>query len=68
MDKDAYDLVHLIRVAVDLYNGGSYREALSKFKVALVMSEKAGNDGMTVDVHTWIITSYDRCREVMRLT
>ena len=47
-----------------LYNAGMYHKALPKFKSALAMAKKAGDERNVVDLSTWIIACHVHLEEV----
>ena len=64
MDKGSDDFTALQNEAIDLYNAGMYRKALPKFKLALAMAEKAGDQQAAVDLYTGVIACHDGLGEV----
>ena len=64
MDKGSDDLDVLFNEAMALHNAGVYRKALPKFKSALAMAEKAGDEQAATALYTWIIGCHSRLEEV----
>ena len=64
MDKGSDDLAAVKKEADALYNAGMYRKALPKFKSALAMAEKAGDEQAATALYTSVITCHDRLEEV----
>ena len=64
MDKGSDDLDVLFNEAMALHNAGVYRKALPKFKSALAMAEKAGDEQAAVGLYEWVIACHDRLGQV----
>ena len=64
MDKGSDDLAVVRKEAMDRYNAGMFREALLKFKLALAMAEKAGDDQSVMGLYSWIITCHGHLGQV----
>ena len=64
MDKGSDDCLVVRKEATALFNAGMYRKALPKFKSAVAMAEKAGDERNVVDLYGWIIACHDRLKEV----
>jgi hypothetical protein len=64
MDKGSDDLAAVRKEALAVFNAGIYRKALLKFKSALAMAEKAGNEQEAVDLYTWVIACHANLEEV----
>ena len=64
MDKGSDDWKVLYNEAMALDNAGMYRKALPKFKSALAMAEKAGDDRSVMDLYMWVIVCHVYLEEV----
>ena len=64
MDKGSDGWENLFEDAISLYNAGMYQKALPKFKSALAMAEKAGDEQEAVALYTWVIGCHDGLGEV----
>ena len=64
MDKESEDLEALSKEAIDLFEIGMYRKALPKFKSAVTMAEKAGDDRSATELCTCLIACHGRLHEV----
>ena len=64
MDKGSDDFLVVRKEAIDLFKDGMYRKALPKFKSALAMAEKAGDELAVADMYTWVIACHASLEEV----
>ena len=64
MDKSSDDWVAMRKEAIILQEAGKYQKALPKFKSAITMAEKAGDEQATVDLYIWIIACHSRLEQV----
>ena len=67
MDRGSDGWENLFEDAISLHNAGMYRKALPKFKSALAMAEKAGDDRTVFDLYGWIIVCHLYLEEVSRV-
>jgi hypothetical protein len=64
MDKGSDDLQAVGNDAITLHNAGMYRKALPKFKSAVAMAEKAGDEQAAADLYAWVILCHDGLGQV----
>ena len=67
MDKGSDDFTVVEKEALALHKAGMIREALPKFKTALAMAEKAGDDQSVLNLYTGIITCHSLLGQVSRV-
>ena len=64
MDKGSDDFEAVRKEAITLHNAGKYQKALPKFKSAIAMAEKAGDEQAAVDLYTLVIACYSALGQV----
>ena len=64
MEEDRDDLEVLLNAAEALYDDELFREALPKYKAALLIAKKSGDEAATLSAYMRIIECHDDLEEV----
>ena len=64
MNEGGNEFDALMSEASRLFGTRSYREALAKYKSALAMAQKSGDERQAIQAHMSIISCHDRLGEV----